>query len=99
MFISYLGGLALANIVSAKKRARQALVRRDRNQQMKSAIRKLEKKVRAAIYAKDKDAAASCLKDYTSAIDKAATKGKYHVKTASRKISRLTVAMNKALNG
>ena len=97
MFISYLGGLALANIVSAKKRARQSLVRRDRNQQMKKAIRGLEKKVRAAISAKDKDSALSLLKDYTSAIDKAATKGKYHAKTASRKISRLTLFMNKSL--
>ncbi len=88
----------MANIVSAKKRARQSLVRRDRNQQMKKAIRGLEKKVRNAISSKDKDAAASLLKDYSSAIDKAATKGKYHPKTASRKISRLTISMNKALN-
>lgn len=98
MFISYLGGLALANIVSAKKRARQSLVRRDRNQQMKKAVRGLEKKVRTAISAKDKEGATSLLQQYSSAIDKAATKGKYHPKTASRKISRLTLAMNKALN-
>lgn len=97
MFISYLGGLALANIVSAKKRARQSLVRRDRNQQMKKAVRHLEKKVRAAISAKDKDQATSLLKDYTSAMDKASSKGKYHPKTASRKISRLTMFMNKTL--
>jgi small subunit ribosomal protein S20 len=88
----------LANIQSAKKRARQAIVRRDRNQQMKSAIRKLEKKVRQAIAAKDKDAASTLLKDYTRAIDKAANKGKFHDRTASRKVSRLTVAMNKAVN-
>jgi small subunit ribosomal protein S20 len=98
MFISYLGGLALANIVSAKKRARQSLIRRDRNQQMKKAVRGLEKKVRTAISAKDKDGAMNLLKQYSSAIDKAATKGKYHPRTASRKISRLTMAMNKALN-
>lgn len=87
----------MANIVSAKKRARQAVVRRDRNQQMKKAVRHLEKKVRNAISAKDKGAAADLLKDYSSAIDKAAQKGKYHPKTASRKISRLTVFMNKNL--
>ena len=97
MFISYLGGLALANIQSAKKRARQSIVRRDRNQQLKKSIRSLEKKVRTAIAAKDKDQAAESLKEYTSAIDKAANKGKYHDKTDSRKISRLTVSMNKAL--
>lgn len=98
MFISYLGGLTLANIESAKKRARQAIVRRDRNQQMKSAIRKLEKKVRQAIAAKDQDGAATMIRQYESAIDKAASKGKYHTKTASRKVSRLTIAMNKAMN-
>jgi small subunit ribosomal protein S20 len=98
MFISYIGGLALANIVSAKKRARQAVVRRDRNQQMKKAIRHLEKKVRNAIAAKDKDQAAAFLKDYESAIDKAAVKGKYHPNKASRKVSRLAQFMNKTLN-
>lgn len=97
MFISYLGGLALANIVSAKKRARQSLVRRDRNQQMKKAVRGLEKKVRAAIAAKDKDGATSLLSQYASAIGKAAQKGKFHSKTASRKISRLALFMNKNL--
>ena len=98
MFISYLGGLALANIQSAKKRARQSLVRKERNQQMRKAVRHLEKKVRAAISAKDKDNAESLLKEYSSAMDKAATKGKYHTKTASRKISRLTLFMNKTLS-
>ncbi len=98
MFISYIGGLPLANIVSAKKRAKQALVRRDRNQQMKKAIRHLEKKVRNAVAAKDKDQAVTLLRDYTSAIDKAAVKGKYHPRTASRKISRLTQFMNKTIN-
>lgn len=97
MFISYLGGLALANIVSAKKRARQSLVRRDRNQQLKKAVRHLEKKVRNAISAKDKDSAQTLLRDYTSAIGKAAQKGKYHQKTAARKVSRLTLFMNKVL--
>lgn len=88
----------MANIVSAKKRARQSLVRRDRNQQMKKAVRHLEKKVKTAITAKDKDTAATLLQKYSSAIDKAAQKGKYHPKTASRKISRLTLFMNKSLS-
>jgi small subunit ribosomal protein S20 len=95
IFINYLGGLALANIVSAKKRARQSLVRRDRNQQLKSGVRTLEKRVRTAIAAKDKDSALTLLKNYTSAIGKAAQKGKYHPKTASRKVSRLTLFLNK----
>ena len=93
----FIGGLALANIVSAKKRARQSIIRRDRNQQMKKAVRHLEKKVRLAISAKDKDGASSLLKEYTSAIGKAAQKGKFHSKTASRKISRLSLHLNKIL--
>lgn len=87
----------MANIVSAKKRARQSLVRRDRNQQMKKAVRNLEKKVRTAIAAKDKDSAVTLLRDYSSAMGKAAQKGKYHVNTAARKISRLTLTLNKLL--
>lgn len=97
MFISYLGGLTLANIVSAKKRARQAIVRKERNQQMKKAIRHLERKVRTAIAAKNKDEAQTLLHDYMKAIDKAAQKKKYHPKTASRKVSRLALFMNKSL--
>ncbi len=87
----------MANIVSAKKRARQSLVRRDRNQQMKKAVRHLEKKVRAAIATKDKDSATSLLREYTSAIGKAAQKGKFHDNMVARKVSRLTIFMNKAL--
>lgn len=87
----------MANIVSAKKRARQALVRRDRNQQAKKAVRNLEKKVRTAIAAKNKEEAQTLLISYTSALTKAAQKGKYHPRTASRKISRLTISFNKAV--
>ena len=52
------------------------------------------KKVYAAIDAKDADAAKAALKDATVAIDKAATKGVYHKNNASRKVSRLTKAVN-----
>jgi small subunit ribosomal protein S20 len=88
----------LANIVSAKKRARQSIVRKERNQRMKKAVRQLEKRVKTAIAAKDKDQAQTLLKDYSSAMDKASQKGKFHANTAARKISRLTLNLNKALN-
>lgn len=87
----------MANIVSAKKRARQALVRKERNQKIKKAVRNLEKKVRTAIAAKNKDEAQTLLITYTSALTKAAQKGKFHARTASRKISRLTLNLNKTL--
>ena len=73
------------------------MVRKDRNQQMKKAVRHLEKKVRGAISAKDKEQANALLKQYSSAIGKAAQKGKFHAKTAARKISRLTLHMNKIM--
>ncbi len=88
----------MANIVSAKKRARQSLVRKERNQRMKSAVRQLERKLKAAIVAKDKNEAETLLKDYSSAIDKASQKGKFHPRTAARKVSRLTISLNKTLS-
>jgi len=87
----------LANIKSAAKRARQAIVRRNSNQQAKKAIRSLEKKVRAAISAKDKESAASLLKNYTGEVAKATLKGLFHKNTSARKVSRLTQFMNKSL--
>ena len=85
----------MANIKSAAKRARQAIVRRDRNQQAKKAIRSLEKRVRAAIASKDKDSAVQTLKTFTSELSKATLKGMFHKNTTSRKIGRLTRFMNK----
>ena len=72
----------MANSVSAKKRARQSLVRKDRNQQLKKAVRHLEKKLRQAVSAKDETTSRSLIKNYESAMARAAQKGKYHPKTA-----------------
>ena len=88
----------MANTLSAKKRARQSLARKDHNQQLKKSVRHLEKKVKqAAGSSKDKDQIRNLVKDYESAMDKAARKGKYHPKTASRKISRLNLFVNKVI--
>ena len=87
----------MANIKSAKKRARQSLVRKAQNQQLKKSVRQLEKKLRQTISAKDGNAALGLIRDYESAMSKAARKGKYHPKTASRKISRLHLFMNRVL--
>ena len=67
----------------------------ERNKAIKSSVKTAIKKVDAAIAAKDKTAADSALVAAISEIDKAASKGVYHKKTASRKISRLTLAVNK----
>ena len=50
---------------------------------------------RHAVAAGDKTAAETALLAATAEIDKACTKGVYHKNTASRKVSRLSKAVNK----
>ncbi|MGI5969906.1 MAG: 30S ribosomal protein S20 [Lachnospiraceae bacterium] len=85
----------MANIKSAKKRIIVNRTKADRNKSIRSKVKTAIKKVDAAIAAKDSEAAAVALKNAISEIDKAQRKGIYHKNTASRKISRLTVAVNK----
>ena len=85
----------MANIKSAKKRILVERRNAERNKAIKSAVKTSVKKVDAAIAANDKDAAAAALLAATSEINKAASKGVFHKKTASRKISRLSLAVNK----
>ena len=85
----------MANIKSAKKRILVNKTKADRNKAIKSSVKTAVKKVLAAVEAGDKEAAKSALLDATSTIDKATKKGVYHKNTAARKVSRLTVAVNK----
>lgn len=85
----------MANIKSAKKRILVNATKAARNKSIKSSVKTAIKKVDAAIAAGDKEAATAALLAATSAIDKAASKGVYHKNTASRKISRLNLAVNK----
>ena len=84
----------MANIKSAKKRVRTSQVRADRNKAIKSGVKTAIKKVYTAVEANDKEAAAAALLNATSVIDKATTKGVYHKNYASRKVSRLSKAVN-----
>ena len=84
----------MANIKSAKKRILVNRTKAERNIAIKSGVKTAIKKVYAAIDAKDVEAAKVALKDATIAIDKATTKGVYHKNNASRKVSRLTKAVN-----
>jgi len=84
----------LAKHLSTIKRARQNEKRRARNAAVKSSIKTSLKKVTVAIDAKDREAAEAALKKVSPMIDKAASKGTIHKKTASRKISRLTKKVN-----
>ncbi|MGN0342857.1 MAG: 30S ribosomal protein S20 [Roseburia sp.] len=85
----------MANIKSAKKRILVNKTKAERNKAIRSKVKTSIKKVEAAISANDKAAAQAALLAATSEIDKAATKGVYHKNNASRKISRLTLAVNK----
>ena len=85
----------MANLKSAKKRILVSQKRADRNKAIRSKVKTAIKKVNAAIEANDKAAASEALTKAVSAIDKATQKGVYHKNTAARKVSRLTVAVNK----
>lgn len=84
----------MANIKSAKKRILVAETRAARNKAIRSKVKTAVKKVEAAVAAKDKTAAQAALLAATSEIDKATSKGVYHKNTASRKVSRLSKAVN-----
>ena len=85
----------MANIKSAKKRVLVTEIKTARNKAIKSKVKTAIKSVDAAIAAGDKDAASKALTTAISEINRAASKGVFHKKTASRKISRITVAVNK----
>ena len=84
----------MANIKSAKKRILVAETKAARNKAIRSKVKTYVKKVEAAITAGDKAAAQAALVAVTSEIDKATTKGVFHKNTASRKVSRLSKAVN-----
>ncbi len=85
----------MANIKSAKRRILVERRNAERNKAIRSKVKTAIKKVDAAIAANDKAAATTALTAAISEINKAASKGVYHQKNASRKISRLTIAVNK----
>jgi len=85
----------VANVASAEKRNRQRIKRRARNVFHLSTLRTYVKRVRTAIDAKDAGRAKEALAAAAKVIDKAAQKGVIDRKTASRKISRLTLAVRR----
>ncbi|MBO5520648.1 MAG: 30S ribosomal protein S20 [Eubacterium sp.] len=84
----------MANIKSAKKRILVNRKKAARNQSIKSAVKTSIKNVEAAVAAGDKEAAEKALLKATSTIDKAESKGVYHKNNASRKVSRISKAVN-----
>lgn len=74
---------------SVIKKHRQSLTRRIRNQETKSRLRTLIKKVRRTIELKDRDNIAAQLKEVNGALGKAVSRGILKPNTASRWLSRL----------
>lgn len=84
----------MANIKSSKKRILVTRTKTERNKAIRSAVKTSIKKVDAAVVAGDKAAAQSALLAAVSTIDKASSKGVYHKNNASRKVARLSKAVN-----
>ena len=86
----------MPNHKSAMKRVRQNEKRRARNRQIMSTARTYIKRVRAAVDSGNAEEAREALVPAIKALNVAASKGVIHRNQASRKISRLTKAVNAA---
>jgi small subunit ribosomal protein S20 len=87
----------MANIKSARKRARQAIVRRNSNMGLRTSVRTAIKNVKKAVAAGNAETAARTLRDSQRVIDRIVAKGILHRNAGDRHKSRLAQAV-KALN-
>ena len=86
----------MANHKSAIKRNKQSLLSRDRNRANRTKVKNTVKKVDAAMEVEGSvEKAQEALLAAVPIIERAATKGAFHKKAASRKVSRLTKRVNK----
>ena len=84
----------MANIKSAKKRARQSQAARLRNASARSMMRTALKKVANAIEANDKAAATEAYKFAVPIVDRYAARGLIHPNKAARHKSRLNTKIH-----
>jgi small subunit ribosomal protein S20 len=84
----------VANIASAKKRARQAEQRRQHNASLRSMVRTSIKKVRAAIATGDYATATAAYQAAVPVIDRMADKGILHKNKAARHKARLNAQVH-----
>jgi small subunit ribosomal protein S20 len=82
----------MANIKSVRKRARQALERRDHNMALRTEVRSAMKKVVKAVAAGNKEVAAASLRESQRVIDRIVAKGVMHRNAGARHKSRLAHA-------
>ncbi len=81
---------------SAIKRARQSVKRNQRNRSILSLVKTTVKKLKTSVDQKDSALNQANLREATSVLHKAVTKGTLHRNTASRLVSRLANRVNKA---
>jgi small subunit ribosomal protein S20 len=86
----------MANIKSQIKRNKQNEVRHERNRAVRSALKTATKKARTAIEDGDAEATTAQVREASRALDKAASRGVVHRRTAARRKSRLAKAANAA---
>nr|MBF0223293.1 30S ribosomal protein S20 [Desulfobulbaceae bacterium] len=84
----------MANHKSAIKRNRQSQVCRVRNRSVRTEMKTAIKSVYSAIEENSVEKAQEALKAAIPIIDRTAVKGVLHKRTASRKVSRLTLCVN-----
>lgn len=83
----------MANHKSSIKRARQTIVRTERNRADKSRMKTLRKKTLAAVEAGDKETAVKTGSEFTSAVDKAAKRNIIHKNKAANLKSKTAKAI------
>ncbi len=86
----------MPNTKSAKQQMKKSLVRRQRNQSAKSALKTWVKKTRTAIDGNQVEKAQELLRLTTKYLDTTARKGIIHKNAAARRKSRLAKRLNKA---
>ena len=79
----------MPNTLSAKKRLRQNVARRDRNRAIKSVLRGQLRKVREAVAAGDVEMAESAYKVAAQRLDRAGQRNLIHRNKAARTKSRM----------
>jgi small subunit ribosomal protein S20 len=83
----------MANIKSARKRAKQAVERREHNMSLRTEVRTAIKNVKKAVAAGNKDNAAKALRESQRVIDRIVSKGVLHRNAGDRHKSRLAHAL------
>jgi len=84
----------MANHKQAAKRARQTIVKTERNRFFKARIKNVVKSVLVAIEANDKDAATTAMKNANKYLHHCVSKNILKKATAARKVGRLQVRVN-----